>query len=229
MGANCQYTINSTAVTGTSSIYNLGTTFEEVFSIHIEPITYSVNVNGFNEVSNNSLWLLEANRISITLDATTEYPINKNSAGSRVTNPIIYRRTNLPSKKQLQVLENGEEKTIQPLYGSDSSIIGSDWIRRVNSTTYPLLVINSLPCSGNEQIDRRYFLDHLVNENLDDVILFEVNILSVDAAEIALIEQQLLHCRFVFKRSVYNKQMTHGIKLYHSNAFRTQEDFGVKY
>jgi hypothetical protein len=224
------YILNSTPVSGDSYLYNLSDDIIEVVSIHIEPILFSQDVSGFNEITNNSLWLLENNNISITLDGNQTFILNKDSAGRSVTNPIIYRRNNVNGKHTINVVENNISTVIQPIYGNDSTIYGSDWIRSINNTKYDLLVINSLPSSGSTVIDKQYFLNHFINLNLNDSILFQVNILPANQSIINLINQQLLKCRFVVQKALYNKQMTSGIELLYSNEFKVHDnEFGVRF
>lgn len=224
------YNLNTLNVSGESRLYNLSDDFIETFSVHIEPITFSANINGFNEVLASSLWLLESNNISITLDNNQTFTLNKNSIGRSCTYPIIYKRSGL-AKKILSVSVSGSNTTIQPLFGNDSTTFGNDWIRLINSGKDSNLgIITSLPSSGSIIQNKQYFLNHFINTNENDYLSFSVNIIPSDQPTIDLITQQLLKCRFVVRKSIYNKQMTNGIELLYDNTFKSQpDDFGVRY
>lgn len=228
------YNLNHSLKSGASNIYNLGIDILNGIEIYILPLTLSTSVNGFNEVQNNKMWLLEpkgdsSHKISISVDGVI-IPIKSGLHGESATNPIVFRR--IASPKPLNVLINGAINTIYPFYGSDSTPYTTDWMRSINNCTYDLNVITSLPSSGNVMIDQQYFANHLVNTNESDSIIF--NVLINDGGDSSLatvIQQQLYECTFVVQNTIYNKSITTGFDLLYNKNYEIYSDseIGIRF
>lgn len=215
-------------------------------SIHIEPLAYMKNIDGFDETASSSMWLLQGNRISIDVDGVIYDLLGPYSAGAKATNPIVHYRTgkvgvttvvaqdeNTWTETNVLWTDEGHiesgEVIVQPIHGSDSTIFGNDWVLLVNSgdivASTPASALETLPSSGNIIRDKEYFQRGLFNypaSGYDDGIRIEVIINADPILEEALYNNIVLalsHAAFTIMPTIYNKPLTNIYELMYDKTY----------
>jgi hypothetical protein len=226
--------LNNTLYSVQTSAYNLDVDILDGISLYIAPKTFSTSVSGYNEVANNTLWLLKPKadtqcKVRAVIGGI-QVDIKEGLVGESSTNPYVFRRTSSPSP--ISVIEDSVQKNIYPVYGNDSTQFGTDWIRKINIGNNSLSEITSLASSANIEFNKTYLNNHLINKNLNDFVTFNIVINETNGTQLYnLIVQQLLECTFVIHKTVYNKNITSGLDYYNQTDFKKFNDneFGIRF
>lgn len=117
-------------------IYNLFHSGIYELSIHIEPILLK---DGYDYIL--AAYIDGSPKIFLTIeDDTIYYPITANIVGSTFSSKILYKRTGLAGKKEVEtpiIPQTGVASvTIQPIFGNDNTTYGRDYVERINNDYY---------------------------------------------------------------------------------------------